>query len=305
MKKKNMKAKIAVITAALALTVVSGCGNQEKKADNKWGVEELNYVMIPGEDSEKLVQLYDDMEEKMSEALGIPVNIYRANDYNAAVEALRTGNAQMAALGPFSYVTAAERADAECLCVLASNGEKGYKSYFITQPDSDIESLEDLEGKTFAFADPASTSGNVVPCNEILTMLNDSLTFDELHAEGKFFKSATYSGSHINSIQAVVQGNVDAAAVASSTYGNMIAEGLIKEDDLKIFYESPEIPGSPIAVRKDMPQELKDKILEFFLNYQDEELFSLYGDSNTKYMKVEDSEYGYIRELQDKFGLTD
>ena len=208
----------------------------------------------------------------------------------------------MAYLGPFSYVTAAERADAECICALATDGETGYKSYFIAKAESEIETLEDLEGKTFAFADPSSTSGNVVPCNEILAVINDRLTFDELHVDGNFFKSATYSGSHINSIQAVVQGNVDAAAVSSTTLKNAISEGLVQEDELKVFYESPELPGSPVAIRKDLPQELKDKVAEFLLSYDDEEYF---GGSNIKYGTVKDSDYDYIRELQEKYNLTD
>lgn len=297
-----MKKAVMAIMMAAAMTAVSGCGSKEETAENQWGIEEFNFVLIPGEDSEKSVQLRDEMGEKMSEAIGIPVNVYRANDYNAAVEALRTGSAQMAYLGPFSYVTATERADAECICVMATDGEKGYTSCFIAKPESGIKSLEDLEGKTFAFADPASTSGNVVPCNEILATIDDRLTFDELHVDGKFFKSATYSGSHINSIQAVVQGNVDAAAVSSNAYKNQLKEGIFKEGEIEIFYESPEIPGSPIAVRKDLPEELKDKVTEFLLNYEDEEYF---GGPNIKYEAIEDSEYDYIRELQEKYGLTD
>ena len=140
--------------------------------------------------------------------------------YRAAVEAMRTGNAQLAYLGPFSYVTARERAGAECLVVQGQVGTKGgYKSYIVVQADSDIQSLEDLQGKTFAFVDPESTSGNVIPTDEILSAFPDlGLTFDDLHTDGKFFKSAMFAGSHQGSLQAVAQGNVDAAAVGSSVY---------------------------------------------------------------------------------------
>ena len=80
------------------------------------------------------------------------------------------------------------------------------------QADSDIQSLEDLQGKTFAFVDPESTSGNVIPTDEILSAFPDlGLTFDDLHTDGKFFASAMFAGSQQGSLQAVVQGNVDAA----------------------------------------------------------------------------------------------
>ena len=81
-------------------------------------------VRIPGEDSEKNVQLQDNLAKDMSEALGIPCTVYRATDYSAAVEAMRTGNAQLAELGPFSYVTARGAPGAQAL-VVRGNRETG------------------------------------------------------------------------------------------------------------------------------------------------------------------------------------
>ncbi|WP_310605025.1 phosphate/phosphite/phosphonate ABC transporter substrate-binding protein [Anaerosporobacter sp.] len=300
--KRCLKKIVAAAVMVSLVVSMSGCGAKKSGAEKKWGIDEFNFIMIPGEDTEKSVQLRDNMAKDLSEVIGIPVNVYRATDYNAAVEALRTGNAQLAQLGPFSYITAVDRAGAESVCVLGKNGNTGYQSYFITQADSDINCLEDLEGRTFAFVDAASTSGNVVPCNEILTLIDNKLTFDELHVDGKFFKSATYSGSHPNSVEAVVQGNVDAAAVSSATLENLIKEGIVNESEFKIIYESPVIPGSPVAIKGDIPQELKDLVIEFLLNYDEEEYF---GDPDTRYVAIEDSEYAYIRELQEKYELTD
>lgn len=331
MMKRNLqfKRKIAIFAISASMFSLAGCGAQEVEANQestvqetaestksseateqekemtaaeKWGIDEFTYVMIPGEDTEKAVQLRDNMCQDLSEAIGIPVNVYRASDYNAAVEAMRTGSAQMAYLGPFSYVTAVDRAGAECICVSGTEGKIGYKSYIITQPDSDIETLADLEGRTFGFVDPSSTSGNVVPCNDLLTNLNLSWSFDEMHLDGNFFSSVTYVGNHQNALQAVIQGNVDAAAVASSTYENQLEKGLIEEDSVKIIHESAYIPGSPICIQKDLPEELKQIVEEFLLSYDDEEFF---GGPNKGYVAVEDSDYDIIRELQEKFGLTD
>ena len=250
---KARKIAALLLSAALAVTAVTGCtsaagsggsgAQAEATAENGYGLEEFVMVMIPGEDTEKSVQLRDTMAEKMSETIGVPVTTYRATDYSAAVEAMRTGNAQLAYLGPFSYVTARDRAGAECLVVQGEVGTKGgYQSYIVVQADSDIQSLEDLQGKTFAFVDPESTSGNVIPTDEILSAFPDlGLTFDDLHTDGKFFSSAMFAGSHQGSLQAVVQGNVDAAAVASSTYENQIEEGIVNEEDLRIIHESPDI----------------------------------------------------------------
>lgn len=316
MKVKRMTA--ALLMAAMTCGVLTGCSQDSKEGEQKtvsggsgaeqtadYGVEEVVMVLIPGEDTEKSVQLRDDMAEEMSKAIGIPVTTYRATDYSAAVEAMRTGHAQLAMLGPFSYVTARERAGAECLVTTATNGEIGYYSHIITSADSDIDSVEDLEGKTFAFVDPESTSGNVVPSDEILNEIgDDDLSFDDLHTDGKFFKSAMYAGNHAASLQAVVQGNVDAAAVSSNTYQNQLDEGNFNEEDVKIIHTSPLIPASPIAVQKDLPQELKDKIRDFLLDYS-EEYFTALGEPDKRYVEVEDSTYDYLAELKEEYGLSD
>lgn len=324
MKKRNvMKMIAALLMTAVAAT---GCGAQsteqskestvqasevasepekELTAAERWGIESFNYVLIPGEDSEKSVQLRDNMCQALSEALGgIPVNSYRATDYNAAVEAMRTGTAQMAYLGPFAYATATERSGAECMVVNPQvSGGIGYQSYIITSPDSDIESLADLEGKTFGFVDPSSTSGNIVPCNDIMTELGLDLSFDEMHLDGKFFGSVTYVGSHQSSLQGVIQGNVDAAAVSSNTYTNQIKKGNVSEGDVKIIHKSAVIPGSTLCIKNDLPEELKAAVKEFLLNY--EELNEETGEMEKKYIEVQDSDYDYVRGLQEKFDLTD
>ena len=141
--------------------------------------------------------------------------------------------------------------------------------------------------------------------DEILNEVgDDELSFDDLHTDGKFFKSAMYAGNHAASLQAVVQGNVDAAAVSSGTYQNQLEEGNFNEEDVKIIHTSPLIPGGPIAVQKDLPQELKDKVRDFLLDYS-EEYFTALGEPDKRYVEVEDSTYDYLAELKEEYGLSD
>lgn len=311
LKKRVLTLALAAMTAMLGLTACSS--NEDSTAanataENNYGLEEFVMVMIPGEDTEKSVQLQDNLEADMSEALGMPVTVYRATDYSAAIEAMRTGNAQLAEFGPFSYVTARDRAGAEALAVRGTeDGVSGYHSLIVVQPDSDIETLADLQGKTFAFVDPESTSGNVIPTDEILNAVPDlGLSFDDLHTDGKFFQSAMYAGTHPGSLQAVIQGNVDAAAVSSSTLENQIEEGIINADDVRIIHESPVIPSDPIAIQKDLPQELKDKVQEFLLNYDDPEFFGdEEGQPKERFIEANDSDYDYLADLKEEYGLSD
>ena len=146
---------VASLTGCSASGQTTSDAEAQATAENGYGLEEFVMVMIPGEDTEKSIQLRDTMAEKMSEAIGVPVTTYRATDYSAAVEAMRTGNAQLAYLGPFSYVTARERAGAECLVVQGRVGTGGYQSYIVVQADSDIQSLEDLQARPLPLWTPS------------------------------------------------------------------------------------------------------------------------------------------------------
>ena len=96
---KARKLGALLLSAMLTVTGFAGCSaagqttsgaEAQATAENGYGLEEFVMVMIPGEDTEKSIQLRDTMAEEMSQAIGVPVTTYRATDYSAAVEAMRT-----------------------------------------------------------------------------------------------------------------------------------------------------------------------------------------------------------------------
>ena len=138
----------------------------------------------------------------------------QASDYNAIIEALRTGKADMAYMGSQALALGVERTELEPIVMKAEEGDKDkaiYHSVLITQSSNDeINSIEDIRGKTMAFVDPDSTSGNLVPTAEIIQAFpEEELNSDMLHTNGDFFEAVSFSGSHQAGLQAVVKGDVD------------------------------------------------------------------------------------------------
>ena len=96
---------------------------------------------------------------------------------------------------------------------------------------------------------------------------------------------------------AVKNGTVDAGADSDNSYDRMVAAGQIDAAENVIIYESDPIPGSPIAVRGDLPGDLKTKIRDALLNMDQQTIFQVQGWGNIdRYQAVEDSDYDIIRE---------
>ncbi len=275
-------------------------------------VKSIVIAYLPNEAKEELTEYRKGVAADMEKALGVKVTEFLASDYNATIEAMRTGKADIANFGPLSYSQAVARANAECLVAPAPEGKKenmGYYSYIITQANNDkIKTINDLKGVKFAFVDANSTSGNLMPSFQILEAFKDpNLTFDDLHENGKFFSAVSFSGAHQNGLQAVIKGDIDAAPVASDIYDREIKEGRADASKLKIIFKSPKLPGSPIGIRGDLPAEFKQKVKEFYLNYDNAEYFEkfvgLADGKPQKYVEVTNDDYKDILALREKFGL--
>ncbi|MDR2768831.1 MAG: phosphate/phosphite/phosphonate ABC transporter substrate-binding protein [Treponema sp.] len=299
------KAGFAFLLGALVFAGAASCVKTNTDAAAS-GPEELVMCYLPNEASEELAEYRSALQGELSAALGITVTEINAADYNAVVEAMRTKHADIVYYGPVSYVQAAERAGAEAMVTPAVFGDKsraGYTSKIIVKAGSSIKTLEDLRDKTFAFVDPASTSGNYVPTLELMNTFS-GMTNEDFHTNGKFFSSVTFSGKHQNGLQGVINGDIDAAPIASDILAAEIAAGRARESDFVVIHESPKIPSSPIAIRSDLPQDLKEKVKRFLLGYKDPSYFQymlgLSPEQKPEFVEAFDGDYDYVRDLMAK-----
>ncbi|OPY92790.1 MAG: Phosphate-import protein PhnD precursor [Syntrophaceae bacterium PtaU1.Bin231] len=149
--------------------------------------------------------------------------------------------------------------------------------------------MADLKGKVWAFVDPNSTSGTLVP---MVHFVND-LKIDP----AAYFSKVIYSGSHEASMISVKAGKIDAASTNDLDMARGNGRQWNAEKDFEIIWKSQLIPGSPMAYRKDLPDSLKKALAKAFLSYSDPkglEMLKVKG-----YAPVTDRTYDPIRALMD------
>jgi len=285
---------IALSLVVLLLAgLLSGCGQQANQGGQTGGagqeVKVLRMGLIPAEDQEEMLKRFGSTISYLEKKLGVKIETFVATDYTGIIEAMRADKLDVAFFGPFSYVLAADKADAESFAVgVRKSGKSTYQSIIIAHKDSGIKTLEDLKGKDFAFVDPASTSGNLFP----RSLLSKSGIDPE-----KDFKSVIYAGGHDAVELAVKNKKVQAGADNDITFGKMVDQKLISPEENIIIAKSDPIPGSPIVYKKSLPEDLKKKIKEAFLTMHQEDPAALSGYGEIiRYDEARDSEYNVIRD---------
>jgi phosphonate transport system substrate-binding protein len=289
-----------IVIVALGLTslyVWAGNANITGQAIKSEEMKVLKMGLIPADDAQEMLRNYEPVKEYLSEELGIPVEIQVTSDYSAAIEAMRSKHIDMAWFGPFSYIIAANVAGAEAIVngVKESTGSATYKSVIVVNANSGIKTLDDLKGKSFAFVDPASTSGNLIPRKMLIEKGIDP---------DKDFSTSFYAGTHNAVEYAIANGKVDAGASGDNVYNRMLAEGEIDPEVNIILYESEPIPGSPIVVRGNLPAELKQEIQTALIKMDKQTIHQVSGWGGiAHYQKVSDSDYDVIRETAKILGM--
>ncbi|MEA5452839.1 phosphonate ABC transporter substrate-binding protein [Leptolyngbya sp. CCNP1308] len=262
---------------------------------------EIDFGIISTESQENLKVQWEPFLDAMEAEVGRPINGFYATDYAGVIEAMGAGKIQLAWYGGKSYIEAAARSDAEAFAQTVNvDGTKGYYSHLITNKDNpileniDVEAgdgdqyvINNADDLTFAFNDPNSTSGFVVPSFYVFAKngINPNEAFDEL----------VFAGSHEATAQAIANNQVDVATNNSENMLKLEQGDPAAFENIQIIWTSPVIPSDPVAYRNDLPDCLKEEVKDFFLNYKDAAVLEPLGWQG--FDPAGDADWDTIREL--------
>lgn len=271
--------KLIILMMVLTISVSSAFAQQ------KWP-KKVVFGVIPTAAQSSMKDVFGNLMDYLSKELGVPVELQTANDYAAVITGMQYKHIDCAYFGPKSYVEAAKRANAEALVLeVGQDGSHGYYGYIITKKGSGLKSLADIKGKRWAFTDPNSTSGTLVP-----TVMFAKKGINPQH----YFGKVIYSGSHETSIISVKNGKVDAASTNDLDFKRGLGRHW-ENNDFNIIWTSSLIPGSPMACRKDLPSSFLMAMKGALISYNDPKGLEKLKISG--YAPTTDKLYDTIREL--------
>jgi phosphonate transport system substrate-binding protein len=251
--------KLLTATALVALTATSAAAQE---------ITEFNIGILGGENAQDRLTSQECFRAKIEAELGVPVKLFTPADYDGVIQGLLGGSLDYAWLGPSAYakiyLTDPTAVDLK-LTKQNKDGSTGYYSIGFARADSGITSMDDAKGKTFAFADPNSASGYLIPGAELTEKYGK---LEEYFAEVKM------SGGHEQTIVGVANGDFAAGVSWADGLGNWedgynsgafrraADAGLVDMSQLVEIWRSKLIPEGPLVIRSALPQDVKDKVTQ-------------------------------------------
>ena len=314
---RDRRVASGLILAFVALTLVA-CSDPPVGSAGR----PFTMYFVPSVDAQAISSKSDELEraieERVSERLGEKFHVETGvpASYIAVVEALGTGKVDAAGFNTYAYVLAkhVKGYPIEPLFRIA-RGEDGeettYCGQILARADSGIDSVEDLDGKKFAYVDAASTSGYLLPAAY-------------LEKSGVEPSSTVFARSHNNVITMIYQGQVEAGATYHSPAARIENEdGSITEDirdarmrvrtqypdveeKIKIVALTDEVPNEPWVIRTNLDPDpernraIRDAVREALLEFTKTEdgREALWQVATAKALvPADDSTYDGVRKL--------
>ncbi|WP_409300250.1 phosphate/phosphite/phosphonate ABC transporter substrate-binding protein [Peribacillus sp. SCS-155] len=301
-----MKKWLGFALTLCLIVMLAACGDNNKTEENNSGEkknegtsEAFTIGVIPVQTEGAMEGAMDKLQTLLSDKLNRDVKVEVYPDYNGVVEAMNYDKIDMAYFGPLTYVVAHEKSGAEAIITQLIEGEPFYHSYIITHKDNPYNSLDDLLKNpakiNFAFGDINSTSGSLIPSIE----LKDRGVYQS--EDDNKFKTVRFTGSHDATALAVQNKQVDAGAIDSAIYNQLVESGKVDEKQIKTIWKSEKLFQYPWAVHKDTDKDTIKTLKETFKAIDDKDILGAFGA--TGFTDASNKDYESIRQAAIKQGI--
>ncbi len=225
--------------------------------------QKVVFGLITPRNAEQTAKSWAPFLERMSQVIGVPVEGKTYAQQGDLVNDFKRCSVDFAWVGNVPAIDLVEAGVGAVFGQLVVKGQFAYRSLLITHSSSPLRSLDDvLKSKgsyVYGDGDVKSTSGHIVPRYFAFAKkgVNDP---DALFKEIK-------RGSHIDNLNRVVKKEVDVATNNTTELDLFKTANPEAAKDIRVVWESPDIPESPLVWRLALPLEFRKKVQDFIVSY--------------------------------------
>ncbi len=207
--------------------------------------------------AQETVVNYHQLLDYIAGKLGRNIQLVQRKTYTEINELIGQGQIDLAFICSGPYAIGKEKYGFEAMAMPQVRGSYLYQSYLIVNKDSAYERLADLKGRIFAFTDPESNTGKLVPTYWLR---------EKGETPENFFKKTIYTYSHDNSIMAVAKSLVDGAAVHGQIWQYYNHRNPTFTSKTRIIKKSKPFGNPPVVASSHLPTRMKKRMRQLLYN---------------------------------------
>ncbi len=218
----------------------------------------------------------------LSKRLNKRVILKLSPNMGAAINEAAKGMVDIAYLTPVAYLRAHEKGNAQLIVKTVTKGKASFKLVIVVKENSPIKTVQDLQGKSFAFGDKRALLQRA-------TIVGAGIKLSQ-------FKEYRFIGHYDNIARAVMNNDFDAGILKDTMAYKWQGKGL------RILYASPALPPYNIVASKNVSKEMLKELKQIFLSLDKNnpdhlKVIKAIDKKYDGFAATSDAEYDVIRKL--------
>jgi phosphonate transport system substrate-binding protein len=217
----------------------------------------VRIVVSPVWSSHESFEPYEALAQYLGKRLARGVVITQRKTQGEVIDLLTQGSVQAAVLGAGGYLDArARKLPLQALVVPVAHGHSLHRSLILVAANSPLKELSDLRGHSFAFTDADALTGYYDPLAAVGALTEPG------HA---FFSRTLFTYGDEESMRAVRNGSVDAAAVGSQIFDEELDKSSSWRQSVRVIRTSDAYARGPLVVPTSLSPDLRADLLACLL----------------------------------------
>ena len=252
----------------------------------------LKLGIVPHESPAAMLKKFGPLSEYLTKKMGKTVELKVAVDFESTIRDIGEGVTQLCFMGAATYLRAQKQYGVNILVKALRKGKPYTHSVIITRADADIQSLDELKGRTFAFGDRQAATSYIVP----RAMLKDAgVDINDL-------RYYNFLGHNDAVARAVVKGDYDAGGVREST------AYAFQDQGIRFLKFSDEVPEFNICYHRSLDERTLSLIRTALISLSSSSdegaaILKSIDKDYTGFVEADDSDYDGIRQQMSRLEI--